>query len=531
MSLKRQNRELASRAHIRHALALERTRRIVDEVGRNAARILDRIGGMIAREESPAAIAAAVVGYQRYLPGALEDAFRQQARWAWARVEEFWSLLDNTQKTRIAIRNLREDDIARGTVGSVSVNGDDIAVFKAPDADTIEKWVSNPGWFGGKQLDWKDRYESLSKKIVDKDSLAATIRNAYAEGKTPDQIARLIRPGVQGLTVSAQRIARTESLRIAEEAQREGYRQVGDLLGGIQIWATLDDRTRPEHAARNGTIYPADSAPLVPDEPNCRCFSAPVLRDVEDLIPANVGGDPAGSLTVVNGTVQDLDTWSNWFDDQTPARQRAILGPDRWEALKGKVDGPVRWGHVIDGNGYMNTADQIRAADPAAIKVRAGERAPATYPQAIADKEPLPTVKPLEEPPPALTRTNAAGEPIGLPLELVRDSGGRLRTVSRSATSTVAAAPPTYGIRAERLPASFANATIQVTDDVAGQMVRDALQRFPVSRIDTKQGATKMLRIVNAPGSRATDDQRRYWSERAKGKSHDQAMKVMQPTA
>ena len=102
---------------------------------------------MIVRGESPAAIAAAVAGYQRYLAGAPEDAFRQQVRWAAAggRV-----LVAARQRPACVSPsgNLREDDIARGTGASVNVDGKDIAVFKAPDAETIDRWVKNPGWFG-----------------------------------------------------------------------------------------------------------------------------------------------------------------------------------------------------------------------------------------------------------------------------------------------------------------------------------------------------------------------------------------------
>ena len=35
----------------------------------------------------------------------------------------------------------------------------------------------------------------------------------------------------------------------------DAHAQLGDLVAGWQVHATLDERTRPEHAARNGTIY------------------------------------------------------------------------------------------------------------------------------------------------------------------------------------------------------------------------------------------------------------------------------------
>lgn len=514
-----QSRELASRTHIRHALAVERARAMVAMIGRLADQVWAKVSKQI--DDGTGDQAKAIAAFNDELPKVMERAFRDHAKWAWARTVEVWSVLDQWQRDRLAARLMREDDISKSNPGRFDFAGEKVKVFKAPSEDKISEWVSNPGWFEGKHLSWQDRLETLSHKIADKDELRGTISKLYADGASPDAIRKAIQPSVEGIKSSAQRIARTESLRIAEEAQRESYRQVDDLIAGMQIWATLDDRTRPEHAARNGTMYPKDACPLVPDAPNCRCFTSPVLRDETDIIKADVGGRPAGDLTVVNGTVQDLETWSAWFDDQAESRQRAILGPDRWDAITSKVKGDVKWAHVVDDSGYMSTPEQIRAADPEALRARGLASKPAGLKTAIAD-DAAPIVEPsipeTSQLGRLLSRTGAADEPIGVPLDALNRNAAKLTmpTMSNAPAPAQAVAKPNLrGIAKAKLPPWIRQAFIAVDDTRQGRAVANALAKFTPKTMQTPKGLQRMAKIVDAPGSKATDAQRSYWKRRA----------------
>ncbi|MBS0187298.1 MAG: minor capsid protein [Planctomycetes bacterium] len=510
----RQSKELASRAHIRHALAVERARAMVAMIGRFADQVWERVQAKIDAGKDPA---GAIEAFVRELPRVMEKAFRDHARWAWARTEEMWSVLTPVQRARIKRRTItvREDDIAKAPRGQFDFSGDQVKVFTPPDADKIAAWVSNPGWFNGREMSWQDRLEMQSRRIADKEELSRTLTRLYADGANVAEIARAIRPAVDNIKASAQRIARTESLRIAEEAQRESYAQVDDLIAGMQIWATLDDRTRPEHAARNGTIYPKDACPIVPDEPNCRCFTAPVLRDDAEIIKADVGGRPAGNLTVVNGTVQDLDTWSAWFDAQSPARQRGVIGPDRFEALDGKVSGRVRWAHVVDDAGYMNTAEQLRAADAEALNARVSASAPAAATTAIADqtevvKADVPETSPLGR---ILNRTDADGKPTGLPLDAL--NAARMKSASEPDAETIAATPNTAGIPPAKVPEYVARAAVEVNNTVSGRAIAAALSRMTPRQLASAAGARKMFRIVQHPAVVHDPSTIEYWRSRA----------------
>ncbi|MBX3380904.1 MAG: minor capsid protein [Phycisphaeraceae bacterium] len=549
MNAARQSKEIASRNHIRHALAVERARAMVAMIGKLADQVWAKVSKQI--DDGSLKPAEAVDAFRRELPRVMEKAFKDHARWAWERTLEVWTVLTPWQRERVARRMmreslegagqipkwdsggshfivaLREDDLKNNQPGDFTSEGDKIKVFRAPSESKVNAWVNNGGWFQGQDRTWKDRLEALSHKIADKDALKSTLTRMYADGATPDQIRRAIQPSVEGLKVSAQRIARTESLRIAEEAQREGYRQVDDLIVGIQIWATLDDRTRPEHAARNGRIYPKDAAPLVPDEPNCRCFSSPVLRDEADVVKADVGGRPAGNLTVVDGTVQDLETWSNWFDAQSPARQRGVLGPDRWEALTAKVDGPIRWAHAVDDSGYMSSVEQIKAADAKALQARASA-VRGGVPKSIADESPvvkpdIPGNSPLGR---LLGREGAGGEPIGVQVDAVNRArtGGLARPTTPNVV--IQAQPNLRGLNPARVPELVNRASVVFQDTKQGRQVAGVLRRMTPKQLGTRAGAEKMTRIVEHPAAQTDAATRAFWRVRAKGGSLADAAKA-----
>ena len=78
----------------------------------------------------------------------------------------------------------------------------------------------------------------------------------------------------------AERIARTETNTVVNEANLEAYRQAN--AEGKEWIATLDDRVRDEHLLMDGEIVPVDepfsNGLMSPNEPNCRCAIAPIFK-------------------------------------------------------------------------------------------------------------------------------------------------------------------------------------------------------------------------------------------------------------
>ena len=86
-------------------------------------------------------------------------------------------------------------------------------------------------------------------------------------------------------TYRAERIARTETQAVANEATLEAYRQ-SEVVKWKEWIATLDDRVRDEHLMMDGEIKrleePFSIGYMYPGtEVNCRCVLAPVIHHIE----------------------------------------------------------------------------------------------------------------------------------------------------------------------------------------------------------------------------------------------------------
>jgi SPP1 gp7 family putative phage head morphogenesis protein len=143
--------------------------------------------------------------------------------------------------------------------------------------------------------DWARRFDQLSR-LASPEALAGIVASGIANGLKHRQIAAQLRPVVQGVQSSARRIARTEGMRVAHEVQIQTWEQIPDLIIAYRIHATLDENTRPEHRARDGTVYHRqpldgqkgfDEMPRPPMEAdgkvahNCRCFLTPIFDEGE----------------------------------------------------------------------------------------------------------------------------------------------------------------------------------------------------------------------------------------------------------
>ena len=111
-----------------------------------------------------------------------------------------------------------------------------------------------------------DMREKESREIIE------LIRDAEAAGVHPNNIARQLKQYFEGTAHNALTAARTEAQKLRSDARSEYFREAG--VRYVQYIAAMDERTRPEHAARNGKIYRHEDAPWL-GEYNCRCTLAP----------------------------------------------------------------------------------------------------------------------------------------------------------------------------------------------------------------------------------------------------------------
>lgn len=120
---------------------------------------------------------------------------------------------------------------------------------------------------------WKNK-EWLVNKLYD------VIGKGIYEGYSVDKMSKKIKDLFGSSAYQSKRLVNTELARIVTNAQDEIYKDSGVVQKVIWI-ATLDERTNPEDAALDGTIWDLDdiSRPRPPLHPNCRCAISAYLPD------------------------------------------------------------------------------------------------------------------------------------------------------------------------------------------------------------------------------------------------------------
>ncbi|HYE19208.1 MAG TPA: minor capsid protein, partial [Tepidisphaeraceae bacterium] len=98
-------------------------------------------------------------------------------------------------------------------------------------------------------------------KYASGEQIANVMASGLSLGKNPREVAKELQSRLGVVQSSARRVARTYGVQVAHRAQMDCHQALGGLLVGYQIRATLDQHTRPWHAARSGTIYYLDPAP------------------------------------------------------------------------------------------------------------------------------------------------------------------------------------------------------------------------------------------------------------------------------
>lgn len=226
------------------------------------------------------------------------------------------------------------------------------------DEETVDRIVYSPSG----QTTWQQRMAQQTS-LASPESVAQDVTMGMLRGETPGQLARRMAPTVQNVRTTARRVARTESTRCSTEANLEIYENLGDIIIGYQINATMDWRVRPHHAARNGTIYYRNPRPgqesmlRMPRPPieedgtvahNCRCNLSPVFQPAE-----HIENDPAlrALFTDRQGDIiPDPATYEEWFAQAPPSERRWAVGARRLRAAQDRLEPgeQLTWASVID---------------------------------------------------------------------------------------------------------------------------------------------------------------------------------------
>ena len=241
-------------------------------------------------------------------------------------------------------------------------------LFPPPTEEQVKDWLRTaiPGG-----LSWDQRLRRWEEPV--RQAMFNELVAGLVAGENIDQLRARLEPLADGIAYKAQRIARTEGCRVAERAGRTAFAGMGQLLQGMQIVAVMDEWTRPHHAARNGKIYwrkpdgtyrddMGQPLPDLPDEPNCRCMTIPVLD-----VPPAWRDSPAWRTAFETATGKlipdpaSYEDWWRWADERV--RMEAV-GIRRYQVLRDKLGRPPDWVDFLGPDGRLLPVDVLRKESP-----------------------------------------------------------------------------------------------------------------------------------------------------------------------
>lgn len=171
-------------------------------------------------------------------------------------------------------------------------------------------------------------------------AMRSSLIRGMAVGENPRKVAANMLKRVQGEfeggRARAENIARTEMIDSFRTAAKRAQDANADLLSGWEWTAALNERTCPSCLAMHGQVFPLEQeGPW--DHPSGRCARTPITKTWAELGFTNI---PEPARTTLTGP--------QWFEQQTPAVQKKILGPKRYEAWLAGNYPPEAWSVLRD---------------------------------------------------------------------------------------------------------------------------------------------------------------------------------------
>lgn len=188
--------------------------------------------------------------------------------------------------------------------------------------------------------------------------IKTAIQAGVIEGRTVQEMARDVSSLVGTRSRrQAETLVRTAVNHVGSVARQRTYEANADVIQGEEYTATLDSRTRPEHAALDGKVFPIGQGPQTPNGYNCRCVRVPKVKD-EFKIPG-IDGERAS----MDGPVSAQTTYNSWLRRQPKVFQDEVLGPERAKLFRGGMNIQK----FVDDRGVLLDLDQLKAREGMAL--------------------------------------------------------------------------------------------------------------------------------------------------------------------
>lgn len=132
-------------------------------------------------------------------------------------------------------------------------------------------------------------------------------------------------------------VVRTSIAHVASNAAEASYAANDDVIKGVQIVATLDNRTTIICITQDGKVYPIGKGWRPPGHWQCRSRTVPVMKSWKEL-GIKLKEAPPGTRASMDGQVSAKQTYPQWLKKQPIEIQDEVLGKGKARLFRrGKV--------------------------------------------------------------------------------------------------------------------------------------------------------------------------------------------------
>ena len=208
--------------------------------------------------------------------------------------------------------------------------------LNTPSVGTMQKIIN--GEIRGQTV--KKMFSNLA--VRDANKISGLLKVGLTEGKSVPEMVRDIRgtraqgfkDGILNTTRhNVETIVRTTTNHVTTQAREAVYKENKDVIKSVQWVSTLDKRTTPICASRDGRTYPVGQGPRPPAHMNCRSTTVPVVKKFTELgIPGLKDIPPSTRASLskeFTGQVSGDLTYPQWFKKQSASLQTEVLGKER----------------------------------------------------------------------------------------------------------------------------------------------------------------------------------------------------------
>jgi SPP1 gp7 family putative phage head morphogenesis protein len=249
-----------------------------------------------------------------------------------------------TRATQARLAEAEGEDLVR----TGTAFGSDL--FQQVPVAQVSQLVTSP--LGGARF--AQAFEDLSARVLMR--IRGALGLGLLRGQSVPTVSRNILGILGGTRWEAERIVRSEYVRVAGQAALMQFDQNKEALKGVRWVSTLDKRTCLQCGKLDGKIYPdarQAPVPVTSTHPHCRCVIVPVVKD----LPGFTFGP--STRAAQGGPVPATQTYGTWFGQQDARFQRETLGPTRYKLWS---QGQLKLGDFSTASGVRSVADALALA-------------------------------------------------------------------------------------------------------------------------------------------------------------------------